>query len=424
GAAESVHEFPRRASGNYACAFTPPQPQPPHPDVETRETPTPFRRQSLPQLRQATGDSPGGTRFHSGQSFRKVKGVRLISIPLRRPLVIAHALLRSEGICRPCSRAAGRILPTRHCHHRQRRTIRYKKNLRKEWIAGPQRQQGTILCWRCGLAKNVRASANTRYYLMESSVNIFSLDSPRFTLRTVSPRFFSLVGGSTMSYRRMFVVTAMMLGCCIATVSVCGGKPDVSAKTDSREGFIVHEWGTLSTFSGSNGTYLKFYPDDHDLPGFVYNRKRYIKGGLPDVFVSLETPVLYFYTDREMTASVRVDFPKGRMTEWYPQASRPPIDGLIWDNIKITPGSQVKLPSEAGKSRYYAARETDAAPVRVAAGKDKSEQEKFLFYRGVGDFAMPLTVRARGKGEFTVKNSAKEALPAFLLVRVQGGKVR
>jgi len=222
----------------------------------------------------------------------------------------------------------------------------------------------------------------------------------------------------------MFVVTAMMLGCCIATVSVCGGKPDVSAKTDSREGFIVHEWGTLSTFSGSNGTYLKFYPDDHDLPGFVYNRKRYIKGGLPDVFVSLETPVLYFYTDREMTASVRVDFPKGRMTEWYPQASRPPIDGLIWDNIKITPGSQVKLPSEAGKSRYYAARETDAAPVRVAAGKDKSEQEKFLFYRGVGDFAMPLTVRARGKGEFTVKNSAKEALPAFLLVRVQGGKVR
>ena len=34
--------------------------------------------------------------------------------------------------------------------------------------------------------------------------------------------------------------------------------------------------------------------------------------------VSLETPVLYFYTDRETKASVKVDFPKGWVTEWYP----------------------------------------------------------------------------------------------------------
>ena len=34
--------------------------------------------------------------------------------------------------------------------------------------------------------------------------------------------------------------------------------------------------------------------------------------------------ITYFYTDRDRTVSVRVDFPRGLMTDWYPQASRPP----------------------------------------------------------------------------------------------------
>ena len=34
----------------------------------------------------------------------------------------------------------------------------------------------------------------------------------------------------------------------------------------------------------------------------------------------METPVLYFYPDRAMNVSVRVDFPHGRITEWYPSA--------------------------------------------------------------------------------------------------------
>ena len=34
--------------------------------------------------------------------------------------------------------------------------------------------------------------------------------------------------------------------------------------------FVVHEWGTFSTFSGSNGSQLQFTPDDQGLPDFVY----------------------------------------------------------------------------------------------------------------------------------------------------------
>ena len=187
-------------------------------------------------------------------------------------------------------------------------------------------------------------------------------------------------------------------------------------------GFVVHEWGTFSTFSGSNGKQLKFYPNDRDLPEFVYGRHRDVKGGRADCFVSLETPVLYFYTDRDRTVSVHVDFPKGLMTDWYPQASRPPERTIRWDDLKIFAKDKAKLPEERGPVRYYASREVDSAYVQTT-GTDKIENEKLLFYRGVGDFQMPFEVHAMGKGEFKVKNTGKHAIPAYVLVNVQNKKV-
>src|SRR5438093_13586661 len=58
-----------------------------------------------------------------------------------------------------------------------------------------------------------------------------------------------------------------------------------------------------------------------DLPGFVYVG---IPTGLLTATVRMETPVLYFYADRETVASVRVDFPGGQITEWYPAAQWAP----------------------------------------------------------------------------------------------------
>src|SRR6185436_18574825 len=43
------------------------------------------------------------------------------------------------------------------------------------------------------------------------------------------------------------------------------------------------------------------------------------KGGLTSL-QRMETPVIYFYSDKDLTADVTVHFPKGRITEWYPQA--------------------------------------------------------------------------------------------------------
>lgn len=64
--------------------------------------------------------------------------------------------------------------------------------------------------------------------------------------------------------------------------------------------------------------------------------------------VRMETPVLYFYSQRPTTLSVRVDFPKGLITEWYPPAPKvgpnPAAVGpvyrngsLQWDQVSVLP---------------------------------------------------------------------------------------
>ena len=193
------------------------------------------------------------------------------------------------------------------------------------------------------------------------------------------------------------------------------------------KGLVVHEWGTFSTFSGSDGKNLEFQPYDNDLPEFVHgylphNSKEGPHGGS----ISLETPVLYFYSDLQLTASVRVDFPKGMLTEWYPHAERTDRT-LDWRGIEVLAGEEPKLPKEEAKSRYYAARETDAAPLRVTPPEDKRagvELEKFLFYRGVGTFDMPLRVRALGDGRFTASWNGDGPWGGLILVQVRDGKVR
>jgi hypothetical protein len=220
------------------------------------------------------------------------------------------------------------------------------------------------------------------------------------------------------------VAGLLALSCCFAA----DPKPKDNPTSDAGK-LVVHEWGTFSTFSGSDGKNLKFNPYDNDLPDFVHGyRGRDSKAGPLGGTISLETPVIYFYADQTLTASVRVDFPKGTLTEWYPHAGRTD-KRLTWDGIKVVPGDTTKLPEEKKASRYYAARETDAAPLQVkfyhqGEGRMATEQEKFLFYRGVGDFEMPLSVRAAADGKFAVGWKGKAPESDLILVRVQAGKVR
>src|SRR5262249_49030701 len=111
-------------------------------------------------------------------------------------------------------------------------------------------------------------------------------------------------------------IGAALLAVVLAGVRVAAGSPP-----DARSGLVVHEWGTLSGFAGADGVPLRFNPANTDRPKFVYrgslNRKDQYMGT-----ASLETPVLYFYSDRPVTAAVRAEFPGGAFTEWFPHAER------------------------------------------------------------------------------------------------------
>jgi hypothetical protein len=95
--------------------------------------------------------------------------------------------------------------------------------------------------------------------------------------------------------------------------------------------FVVHEWGTFTSFSGSDSVKLEFRPlEDVDLPGFVLNRARQT-GNFPFLLLKrditaqqrMETPVTYFYSEEPLQARVRVVFPRGLLTEFYPPVADP-----------------------------------------------------------------------------------------------------
>ena len=194
---------------------------------------------------------------------------------------------------------------------------------------------------------------------------------------------------------------------------------------------IVHEWGTFTSIAGKDGVALEWRPlnGSTDLPSFVHTVQEAVKGlRHPSLkadlaaTVRMETPVLYFYSGSEMDVSVKVDFPKGKITEWYPQA-RDVGTSIDWGRLKIMPGAAVNLPVDYKDSHYYPARETDAAPVQVCGLNGKpAQQEKFLFYRGVGTFDLPVSLKLE-KEKVVLKNPGKDEIAHLIVFENRGGKL-
>jgi hypothetical protein len=192
------------------------------------------------------------------------------------------------------------------------------------------------------------------------------------------------------------------------------------------KGLTVHEWGTFTSVAGKDGKAVAWLPVDRqsDLPCFVNESQ----AGLEDYLVGtvrMETPVLYFYTAREMTVGATVRFPKGWLTEWYPQAKltndytdEDHLSTLEWRDVEVLPKAALNFPVEPSPSHYYPARETDAAPLRV-----KGENEKFLFYRGVGNFPVPVSARVRSDGKIRLWNTDEVPIPGVILFENRGGKI-
>jgi hypothetical protein len=250
-----------------------------------------------------------------------------------------------------------------------------------------------------------------------------------------------------------------------------------AAETDSeiRAKLVVHEWGTFTSFSGSDGIKLEFRPlADNDLPRFVYNRDRlesYLlsKPSIPAV-QRMETPVTYFYTPVERNVAVKVAFPQGLLTEFYPPAkaiiprlelagldsgSKAPAlkdSSLDWGLVHLIPRSaltpavqdaelgrrlgqhleRTMVPDAERHLPYAAARDTDSAIVQVrndrqsdsATGIPRADYfEKFLFYRGLGNFELPLMLTAHSSDGLTLENLGSVEIRSLFLVTVEGRRL-
>ena len=143
----------------------------------------------------------------------------------------------------------------------------------------------------------------------------------------------------------------------------------------------------------------------------------------------METPVLYFYTSRPQKVNVNVRFRQGLISEWYPSADVTPANSTgfdrstsfqstaTWRDVNITPGATPEFPTEKASSHYYAARETDAAPLLKS-----SQTEKFLFYRGIGRFKLPIGATVEGNA-VRIKNRAPEDIRSVILFENRNGKI-
>jgi hypothetical protein len=223
-----------------------------------------------------------------------------------------------------------------------------------------------------------------------------------------------------------------------------------SARVDP-EGLVAHEWGTFTTVAGRDGLAVEWLPlgGPSDLPCFVnrFSDVGLFKGPLSTVSqtrltyagaranlwgkVRMETPVVYFYSPKNVSVDVTVRFPRGIITEWYPHAilAQPNVNQSVlrspshvsliqWRNVQVLPKANAAYLTEPGESHYYAARETDAAPINV-----NNQLEKFLFYRGVAAFDVPIASEALDNGSVRVKNLGSRDLRGVILFQNRAGRL-
>ena len=197
-------------------------------------------------------------------------------------------------------------------------------------------------------------------------------------------------------------------------IAVCVAATIASAQAQP---LVVHEWGTFTSLQDEAGRDLGgINTDDEPVPSFCHDLDSLLvarTGELPpvlykgvascqpDVTMRLETPVLYFHLPSgvatPLTASVKVAFRGGWLTQFYPAAETAGYSRsdrltgettgtLTWNDLKI--GVDARGP-ESTERVWTAPRDVEAAAVSAANG----ESERFLFYRGVGHLACPLQLR-------------------------------
>jgi hypothetical protein len=201
---------------------------------------------------------------------------------------------------------------------------------------------------------------------------------------------------------------------------------------------VVHEWGTFTSLQGSDGEIVQgMHHEDEPLPNFVHGRDPKHESGLEHccapkctelcpgksgfpfpVTQKMETPVMYFYSPETQKVSVHVSFPMGVISQFYPNPiSVQPLVGELRSlsgssvdfriNLEKTP---LNLPTVDPRNIYAPAREVNSDFI-----KNGDESEKFIFYRGLGDFDTHFHALSK-EGSLTIQNRGQDPYPAVFLI--------
>lgn len=229
--------------------------------------------------------------------------------------------------------------------------------------------------------------------------------------------------------------------------------------------YEAHEWGTFTSVVGSDGKIIQgLHHEEEALPNFVYDLSRVeqvnaislnpfgrdrggsgggggIGGGGPvtrgffpqsmdlmpiptfteRITQKMETPVIYFYTDKKIDVNVRVDFPNGVISQWYPKAakfnpSKEAKDGYaVWD-VEVSADKTANLPETSGNSIWNPSRKVNSNVVKV-----DNDVDKLIFYRGLADFQVKLSV-TNEDGVVTITNSSQQDIKGLTLLNHRADK--
>lgn len=258
----------------------------------------------------------------------------------------------------------------------------------------------------------------------------------------------------------------------ILTTSIAGviALQPLSQNTHAYE---LHEWGTFTSVSGSDGVLLGgLHREEERLPSFVYaldgmqnTGPGFSKGfrtqrPLKNVTIKMETPVIYFYSDKPFHAHVEVGFNGGAISQWFPRRSggetvtkakkkigmdtsrMPPyhplkadifqlaggIDfankrsgSIQWEVDVLAKGTDRGIIFKPGETLNWVYPRNPKANILKVQGdqsgpqKQADEYEDYLFYRGVGNFPLPVKFTVNTDETLVITNNSNEKIP-FLFV--------
>jgi hypothetical protein len=239
--------------------------------------------------------------------------------------------------------------------------------------------------------------------------------------------------------------------------------------------YQLHEWGTFTTVSGSDGVLLEgLEREEEPLPEFVHAHLGLENGQRPDfaqyqefynkygsvnfgtgskglgrrpvkgVKVKMETPVIYFHSADAFHVHVKVGFEGGTISQWFPQRSggetlpgpapitkadawtldfsKPYHGGIEWDANVLSPeeSRKVMLFKPEDTLNWVRARTREANVVKSANG----ETEGYLFYRGLGNFEPGLTTTVSSDETLHLTNKTGGKIPYLIVFENQGDTIR